>query len=195
MTGPADDPFLRLGLDPAGADAAAVRAARRRLARDLPPDVVGGDGAAMRDLNAAAAAALAALAARAARPDSHTGAERSTPADRHRAPRSSGADSGLRSDHPSFTVEVLPAEAFEGLVVVASWFGEVIDDSPPYALEVLLTDPLSAWCRLDLVPDAGATTVSIAVGPGPGAAGVPGVEEVRDLWVSALNRLDWSTLA
>ena len=195
MTGPTDDPFLRLGLDPAAADASAVRAARRRLARGLHPDVVGGDGAAMRDLNAAAAAALAALVARATRPDAPSGAERSATTDARPTPRPSGADAGLRSDHPSFTVEVLPAEAFEALVVVASWFGEVIDDSPPYALEVLLTDPLSAWCRLDLVPDAGATTVSIAVAPGPGIASVPGVEEVRDLWVSALNRLDWSTLA
>lgn len=192
MTGQADDPFLRLGLDPSGADASAVRAARRRLARDLHPDVVGGDGAAMRDLNAAAAAALAALAARGPEPPVTV---RPASAEPRREPRRSGADTGVRRDHPSFTVEVLPAEAFEALVVVASWFGEVIDDSPPYALEVLLTDPLSAWCRLDLVPDAGATTVSIAVGPGSAAVRVPGVEEVRDLWVSALNRLDWSTLA
>ena len=192
MTHP-DDPFRRLGLDPAGSDATAVRAARRRLARELHPDIIGGDGAAMRDLNAAAAAALAALAAR--RVDSASDGDRPVSADQRPAPRRSGADTGLRRDHPSFTVEVLPAEAFEALVVVATWFGEVIDDSPPYVLEVLLTDPLSAWCRLDLVPDAGATTVSIAVGPGPGTAQVPAVEEVRDLWVSALNRLDWSTIA
>lgn len=190
MTAPDGDPFVRLGLDPAVADAAAVRAARRRLAPSLHPDVIGGDGAAMRELNAAAAAALADLARR----------DRATPAPatasptrpERRTPRSEGTE---RRDHPSFTVEVLPVEAFEALLIVASWFGEVVDDSPPYGLEVLLTDPLSAWCRLDLVPDAGATTVSIAVGPGPDGSRIPAVEAVRDLWVSALNRLDWSTIA
>lgn len=194
MTDPAADPFRRLGLDPTGADAAAVRAARRRLARDLHPDVVGGDGAAMRELNAAAAAALAALAGRVPRPAVDAGPSVST--DQPLTPRRPGdhPGPGLRRDHPSFTVEVLPAEAFEALVVVASWLGEVIDDSPPYALEVLLTDPLSVWCRLDLVPDAGATTVSLSIGPGPTAVRMPAVEEVRDLWVAALNRLDWSTL-
>jgi hypothetical protein len=190
VTDPGGDPFARLGLDPATADAAAVRAARRRLAPAAHPDLIGGDGSVMRDLNAAAAAALAELARRARTAPTPAPAPSTRPGQ-----RASRADGAVRRDHPSFTVEVLPVEAFEALVVVASWFGEVVDDSPPYTLDVLLTDPLSAWCRLDLVPDAGATTVSIDVGPGPDDSPMPAVETVRDLWVSALNRLDWSTIA
>src|SRR5690606_41682151 len=74
----------------------------------------------------------------------------------------------LRRDHPSFTVEALPAEAFEALLVVASWLGDLIDDDPPYGLELALTEPIGGWCRLDLVPDAGASTVSVAVAGAPG---------------------------
>jgi len=190
VRGPGEDPFARLGLDPSVADAAAVRAARRRLATEVHPDIVGGDGSAMRDVNAAAAAALAALAGR-----EHPVAASGEPAPAPRSRPPAAPDAGVRRDHPSFIVEVLPAEAFEALVVVASWFGEVVDDSPPYSLEVLLGDPLPAWCRLDLVPDAGSTTVSIDVAAGPDTVSVPSVEAVRDLWVTALNRLDWSTIA
>jgi hypothetical protein len=190
VTVPGGDPFARLGLDPAVADAAAVRAARRRLATTLHPDLIGGDGSAMRDLNAAAAAALAALAA-GVRPAPAS----DVPARSQQRPAQADTGAGMRRDHPSFTVEVLPAEAFEALVVVASWFGEVADDSPPYALEVLLGDPVPSWCRLHLVPDAGSTTVSIDVAPRSEGVEVPSVEAVRDLWVAALNRLDWSTIA
>lgn len=99
----------------------------------------------------------------------------------------------MRRDHPSFTIEALPAEAFEALLVVASWMGDLIDDEPPYALELALTEPIGGWCRLDLVPDAGASTVSVSVA---GAAGhpVPSVDAVRDAFVDGLNQLDWSSL-
>ncbi len=98
-----------------------------------------------------------------------------------------------RRDHPSFTVEALPVEAFEALLVVASWLGEVASDDPPYTLEVALVDPIRGWCRLDLVPDAGASTVSLTVAAEPGYP-VPSVDAIRDLWIEALNRLDWSDL-
>ena len=99
----------------------------------------------------------------------------------------------MRRDHPSFTVEALPAEAFEALLVVASWLGDLVDDDPPYGLEVALTEPMGGWCRLDLVPDAGASTVSVAVAGAPGHP-VPSVEAVRDAFVDGLNRLDWGSL-
>jgi hypothetical protein len=99
----------------------------------------------------------------------------------------------VRRDHPSFTVEALPAEAFEALLVVASWLGDLIDDDPPYGLEVALTEPIGGWCRLELVPDAGASTVSVAVAGAPGHP-VPSVDAVRDAFVDGLNRLDWGTL-
>ncbi len=88
----------------------------------------------------------------------------------------------------SFVVEALPVDAFEALVVVASWIGEVLVDEPPYQLDVALTDPLRCWCRLELVPDAGASTVSVTIAAFPDEA-LPDIDAVRDLWVSVLNQL------
>ena len=64
-------------------------------------------------------------------------------------------------DVASFTIEALPAEAFEALLIVATWLGEVLVDDPPYQLDVALAEPFDCWCRLDLVPDAGASTVAL----------------------------------
>ena len=83
---------------------------------------------------------------------------------------------------------MLPVEAYEALLVVTSWMGEVLVDEPPYLLEVFLRDPAPCWCRLDLVPDAGGTTVSLVVAGVDGAA-VPDTDDVRDVWVANLNRL------
>jgi len=74
--------------------------------------------------------------------------------------------------------------------VVASWIGEVLDDDPPYRLEVMLREPAECWCALDLVPDAGASTVSLQVAP-VGGRPAPDVEAVRDVWIAHLNELDW----
>lgn len=188
------DPFAVLGLD-RSASLAEVRAARRRLAFDVHPDR-GGDETRMRAVNVAFEAAVAHLTGRRLLPTA--GAPRPAPApDRGpRAPRrGSGAPDRLREsrrrvqrDLPSFVVEALPVEAYEALLVVASWMGEVLVDEPPYLLEVHLFDPSPCWCRLDLVPDAGGSTVSLTVA-GDGAAEPPSVEDVRDAWVVNLNRL------
>ena len=95
---------------------------------------------------------------------------------------------GVQHDAPSFTIDVLPVEAYEALLVVTSWMGEVLVDDPPYLLEVFLQDPSPCWCRLDLVPDAGATTVSLMVAALEGDP-APDIDEVRDIWVANLNRL------
>lgn len=177
------DPFTLLGID-SDADAAAIHEARRTLAKQRHPDA-GGSVAAMQELNAAVDAALAAIARQ-------TGSPTATPADRSRNGRSrrpAPPSGGVRHDHPSFTIEALPAEAFEGLLVAASELGEVAEDDPPYLLEVLLSVP-PAWCRLELVPDAGASTVSITTARIPGHP-TPDVDAVRDTWIRALNRLDW----
>jgi len=100
-----------------------------------------------------------------------------------------GSHAGTRRDAPSFTVDVLPVEAFEALLVVNSWVGEVLDDEPPYRLEVFLREPWQCWCRLDLVPDAGATTVSLTVAA-PDGMPTPDPEDVRDLWVALLNQYE-----
>ncbi len=97
------------------------------------------------------------------------------------------------TDHPSFTIEALPVEAYEGLLVVASWIGEVVDDDPPYRLETLLVEPGSCWCTLELVPEAGSTSVGLTVAAQAGQH-LPDTDSVRDTWVSNLNRLDWDDL-
>jgi hypothetical protein len=95
----------------------------------------------------------------------------------------------VASDVASFVVEAFPAAAFEALLVVTGWIGEVIVDDPPYQLDVVLTDPLRCWCRLDLVPDAGASTVSLTIARLADAPDLPDIDDVRDLWVSSLNHL------
>ena len=180
-----EDPYAVLGV-PATADEAAITAARRRLAKDAHPDA-GGSVAAMQRLNDAVDRALAALA----QASSTRGSE--SPGRRRTKPSPAYRGGAVRQDHPSFTIEALPVEAFEGLVIVASWLGEVIDDDPPYLLEVALGEPVSAWCRLELVPDAGASTVSLTVMSVPGGS-TPDVDDVRDELVRALNQLDWSNL-
>jgi hypothetical protein len=94
----------------------------------------------------------------------------------------------LAHDVASFTIEALPVEAFEALLVVASWLGEVIDDDPPYRLDVWLGEPFGCWCRLDLVPDAGASTVGLTLGSIDDRP-VPDLDTVRDAWVTQLNTL------
>jgi hypothetical protein len=183
------DPFdtLGLGRDATGDD---IRAARRRLAKAHHPDQ-GGDAARMQSINEAADAALLAVDAATSNGDSagaaHS-ADSSAPDRRRNSPE--GRTSGFARDAPSFTVEALPVETFEAMLVVASWMGEVLDDDPPYRLETYLYEPFDCWCRLDVVPDAGASTVSLSVA-GIDGAPTPDVIDVRDAWIANLNAVDW----
>ena len=179
-----DDPFRLLGLN-TNASVAEVRQARRDLAKEHHPDA-GGDADLMRVINDAAGAALRILA----------DPPESTPLPKD-APTHSGQepdDVGMTRDAPSFTVEALPVETFEALLVTTSWIGEVIDDEPPYRLDVLISAQegieYPCWCRLELVPDAGASTVSIGVGSYDNQP-TPSITVLRDLWVTNLNRYDW----
>jgi hypothetical protein len=185
------DPYRALGVPPE-ASAEELTSARRRLALTLHPDL-GGDEAAMQALNAAYDEAVRRL-------DQRRVAEPAGPADRPSAASSPAPSQeqsptrlptrlhGVQFDQPSFTIDVLPVEAFEALLIVAAWMGEVLVDDPPYLLEVFLRDPSPCWCRLDLVPDAGATTVSLVVAGVDGDA-TPDPERVRDEWIVNLNRL------
>jgi hypothetical protein len=163
---PVPDPFATLGL---GRDATRddIRAARRRLAKAHHPDQ-GGDASHMQTINEAADAALLAIG--------------TVP--------SEDRTSGIARDAPSFTVEALPVETFEAMLVVASWLGEVLDDDPPYRLDTYLYEPFDCWCRLEVVPDAGASTVSLSVA-GIDGGPTPDVIDVRDAWVANLNAVDW----
>ena len=191
-----DDPYRTLGVA-AGASLAELTAARRRLAMTLHPDV-GGDAVAMQTVNTAFDEAVRRLSLPVDPPlttSSPTATPTATathdePAERVE-PRRRGSmrpAHGVQHDSPSFTIDVLPVEAYEALLVVTSWMGEVLVDDPPYLLEVFLHDPSPCWCRLDLLPDAGATTVSLMVAgidPDP----TPDPEAVRDEFVANLNRL------
>jgi curved DNA-binding protein CbpA len=176
------DPFAVLGVAP-DASAEELRAARRRLALLLHPDRIGGDAEAMRQLNTAFDLAMA---ERLRLGHENGGGVNHTPDQRARRPRA--AMSRVVHDVASFTIEALPAEAFEALLVVTTWLGEVLVDDPPYQLDVALEDPYACWCRLDLLPDAGATTVSLTLA-GIGANPPPDLDAVRDLWVANLNQL------
>lgn len=166
-----------------------IRSARRNLARAHHPDA-GGDAAEMQRINAAAASALRMLHS-----DDVDAATAPEDTDIDRDGRGDpGPDwSGPTRDAPSFTVEALPVEAFEALLLAAAELGEVADDDPPYELRALLDPPLACWCQLDVVPDAGASTVSVAIAPAEGHA-LPALVAVRNAWIDVLNALDWSRL-
>ena len=181
-------PHTVLGV-PVDATADEIRAARRDVARIHHPDA-GGDASEMQRVNAAAAHALRLLDAEdthpEARTDTTTGPTTTTTA----------AETewvGTTRDVPSFTIEALPAEAFEALLVAAAELGEVEDDDPPYELRTLLADPIACWCQLDLVPDAGASTVSVSIARVVDSE-LPALIDVRNAWITALNGLDWSAL-
>lgn len=156
-----DDAFRLLGLD-ASASLHDVFAARRSLARTFHPDVGGHDDD-MARLNRAVEILIDHL-------------ENSS------KPDVSSRSSRWFVDRPSFVIDVLPVEAFEWLLLAARVLGEVVDDDPPYSLDVLIDSRVDRWCRLEVVPDAGSSTVSIV------AENVEPTDLVS-LWVGTINEL------
>ena len=145
-----------------------VVSARRRLARRCHPDV-GGDDDTMMLVNQAADFLLA---------------ESSSEFDDEL--RLHPEWDGVEIDRPSFVIDVLPVEAFEWILTAANVLGHVVDDEPPYALEVLIDSRPDRWCRLEIVPDAGSSTVSILTeGHDP--------TEMVPLFVTTINELSESS--
>jgi len=176
------DPFALLGLGP-DADEAGVKKAFRERAQRLHPDV-GGSTDDMAQLLDAYRRALVEVRHRPV--DRARGA--GTPTGRRGRGRAGGR---VERDVASFTVDVLPVVAFEGLHLVAASLGDIADEDPPYMVEFLVRGPDFLWCRCDLVPDAGATTVAVGVSPA-GDQPLVRVEQMRDILVAELNSLDWS---
>ena len=169
------DPFLLLAIDRT-ATPQEIRRAWREKARTAHPDA-GGSDSAMQDLNEALRNALELVG----------------------DPKVLKAVSPVlvrrERDVSSFTVDALPVECFEALLIVAGISGAISHEEPPYQLEFSLHDSdvagaLNGWCRCDLVPEAGVTTVSLLVGTEISAEGIS-VEEVRDYLVANLNAIEW----
>ena len=175
-SGDPPDPWAVLGIAP-GSTADEIQEARRRLAKSAHPDL-GGSVAAMQQVNRAAELALAAGTA---------GSSPRRPAPAPRKERRRPEAGGVRHDHPSFTIEALPAEAFEGLLIAASTLGEIADDDPPYVLEVVMATRSTRGADSNSSPMRGAATVSITTARLPGHP-TPDLFEVRDVWIDALNR-------
>jgi hypothetical protein len=183
------DPFAVLGVHPT-ATLDEVRAARRRLAKELHPDR-GGDAVRMQEVNRAFDQVVRSLLGRTGRVEA-AGADVPSPARAPappvspRRPEAPRVGPWVQYDDPSFTIDVLPVDAFLALVHAAHRLGRVLAEDPPYLLEVLLAEPSPCWCRLELLPEAGGTTVMLVVA-GINHRRPPPVEEVRDVWVDALN--------
>jgi hypothetical protein len=158
-----------------------IVAARRVLAREFHPDR-GGDPQHMALINLAFDAIIASHGKEASQQITVTSANVS-PADAL-APETT---SGFSVDHPSFTINALPAVAYEVLILAARVLGDISSDEPPYLLEVQLEDPPMTWCRLEIVPDAGSSTVSFVVDKKIDA------QQIRDLWITTINEIGFSS--
>ena len=176
------DPFRVLGVGPE-ASADEVHAAWRSLSLVAHPDA-GGSHEKMLEINEAREAALGLLDRRAA--PSKMPRVPADPLERRMR---------MRREESAFTIDVLPVDAFHALEIVAAECGPTIQDEPPYMIEFMLHDApitgaVDAWCRCDLVPEAGATTVHVAIGTA-GDGTPPSIESLRDLLVAGLNSIDW----
>src|SRR4051794_6295338 len=166
------DAYRALGLEP-GAPWEHVRAAHRRLAKELHPDVAGGDARSMATVNIAFAAIVAAR-----QPE------------REQEPDPVVTGGGGSDDDPvTFSVNVLPVEAFEAVLIATSFLGDpwVIDE--PYELSALLDPPVACRCHLWLVPEAGGTIVTVRVAPRGRGWETPTANDVADAIIAELMTL------
>lgn len=170
-----EDPRAVLGVGP-DATGAQLRRARRRLAKQLHPDLHDDRTRAeaerrMAQVNRAFDELHAALA-------SAVAGDRGPPAP---------AEPAAPAAADAFAIEALPVDAFEATLLAAVELGDVIRAEEPYLLAVLLDHPGPAQCLLELAPDAGGTTVTIDLGPRHFGT-VPTVQAVRDAFVAEIGR-------
>ncbi len=157
-----------------------IVAARRVLAREFHPDR-GGDPQHMALINLAFDAIIASHGEPSAESISTTKTETAEPDVTAR-----DVATKFSVDRPSFTINALPVFAYEVLLLAARVLGDVSSDEPPYLLEVQLEDPPMTWCRLEIVPDAGSSTISFVIDKEIDA------QLIRDLWVATINEIGFS---
>jgi hypothetical protein len=172
------DPWAVLGLGP-GSSLAEARAARRRLAKQLHPDLH----------TTRPPVERAELARRMTQVNLAIAELEAGGTDAPGQPADPGSHpAAVALDADSFTVGARPVDAFEAVFLAGYDLGEILVDDEPYALGLYLPDPTPCFCHLLLVPEAGGSIVTLDLTPAEGA-GPPDVAAVRDLLVSELNRL------
>ena len=157
-----------------------IVAARRVLALEFHPDR-GGDPQHMALINLAFDAIIVSRGEQSAEPLSTTKSQISVP-----EPPARVVVTKFSVDRPSFTINELPVVAYEVLLLAARVLGDVSSDEPPYLLEVQLEDPPMTWCQLEIVPDAGSSSVSFVLDK------KTDTQEIRDLWVKTINEIGFS---
>jgi hypothetical protein len=192
------DPFVTLGIS-ADSSVDVIKDAWREKARVCHPDV-GGTHEAMQQLNEALRLALLEVTSTAkstsdvtAQSGMSSSGKRTSSGDKISSDVKTVDTHRLSRDVSSFTIDCLPVEAFEALLIASSWHGDVAIDESPYVLEMVVRDPFACWVRFDIVPEAGASMVSITVSAISGQRRVS-AEEVRDLFVESVNQINWEEL-
>jgi len=158
-----------------------IVAARRVLAREFHPDR-GGDPQYMALINLAFDAIIASRGEQSAESISTTKTQTTKPEVVTR-----DGVTRFSVDRPSFTINALPVVAYEVLLLAAQVLGDISSDEPPYVLEVQLEDPPMTWCRLEIVPDAGSSTISFVIDKEVDS------QLIRDLWVTTINEIGFSS--
>lgn len=172
-----DDPRTVLGVGP-DATGAQLRRARRRLAKELHPDLHD-------DRTRAEAGRRMAQVNRAF--DQLHGALATAAVAEHGPSPPAPPDPAAPLAADAFAIEALPVDAYEATLLAAVELGDVIRAEEPYLLAVLLDHPGPAQCLLELAPDAGGTTVTIDLGPRHFGT-VPTLQAVRDAFVAEIGR-------
>ncbi|MBW3669552.1 MAG: J domain-containing protein [Actinobacteria bacterium] len=77
----------------------------------------------------------------------------------------------------SFTLDVLPVDAFHAVEAALAELGEVLSADEPYGVEAFVAEPAPCFCTIELAPEAGGTIVTVTVqpaeeGPPPSAGDV-----------------------
>lgn len=180
------DAFVVLGIEPTS-NREVIRTAWRTLAKTSHPDV-GGSQEKMKVLNTALREALTYAETKQSLMTS-SDASRETQTSAHAIRHEFGRSQRVRHDISSFTIDVLPVESFELLLITGSTLGEVIDEDCPYMIEFTLgnmdgSDHATSWCRCDLVPESGGTMVHLSVG-----GTTFSIETVRDEIVNCINEI------